>query len=428
MNNKYLQTALNTIIIMVLVSGCGGSLTGDASSSSSDSAIFEDASTRVPHTNQTECFDSEGNSVTCVNSGQDGAYLNNLPSYTDNNDGTVTDDITDLVWQQTADSNGDGVIDVDDKMTQEEAASYCGNLMLAGLSDWRLPDIKEMYSLIDFSGEDVSGYSGTDTAGLTPFIDDTIFGYGYGDTSAGERIIDAQWATTTNSVAGVMGYSDAMFGVNFADGRIKGYGTGGKTFYVQCVRENSAYGVNGFTDNGDGTVSDAATNLMWQQNDNGEALTWDGAISYCENLTSADYADWRLPNAKELQSIVDYTRSPDTTNSAAIDTDYFNATQIVNEAGQEDYGFYWTGTTHKTTLGGQSAVYVSFGRALGYMNDTWMDVHGAGAQRSDPKDMTHLDAAYTQAITYNGDTAIIHGPQGDVVRGANFARCVRSIE
>ena len=93
-----------------------------------------------------------------------------------------------------------------------------------------------------------------------------------------------------------------MFGVNFADGRIKGYGTSifgrEKTFFVLYVRGNTDYGVNNFTDNGDGTVTDAATGLMWKQDDSGSGMIWDDALSYCENLETAGYTDWRLPDAK----------------------------------------------------------------------------------------------------------------------------------
>ena len=72
-----------------------------------------------------------------------------------------------------------------------------------------------------------------------------------------------------------------------------------------------------------------------------------------------------MPNAKELQSIVDYTRSPSTSSSAAIDP-LFDATKITNEAGEDDYPYYWTGTTHlKYTGSVGSGVYISFGRAIG---------------------------------------------------------------
>ncbi len=135
--------------------------------------------------------------------------------------------------------------------------------------------------------------------------------------------------------------------------------------------------------NGDGTVTDQATSLMWMQSDSLTNYNWQEALEYAEQLEYAGYDDWRLPNIKELQSIVDYTRSPDTHNSAAIDP-IFNTTAIINEAGETDFPAYWSSTTHVTSNGmGASGCYVSFGRSLGYMNGTWLDVHGAGSQRSD---------------------------------------------
>ena len=400
----------------------------------SDGSSNTELTFRVVDTNQVNCFDSNGVATSCSGSGQDGDYSNNIPSYTKNSDGTVTDNITGIIWQNTSDTNGDGVINVSDKMSQSNANSYCENLTLANQSDWRLPDIKTMYSLIDFSGKDASGYDGTDTSSLTPFIDNNTFEFGYGDTDANERIIDAQWATTTNYVSTTMNGDATMFGVNLADGRIKGYPlqmrNEDKLFYVQCVRENESYGKNSFVDNSNDTISDTASGLMWQKDDSGSTMNWDGAISYCEDLTLADSSDWRVPNAKELQSIVDYSKSPDTTNSPAIDTDFFNSTAITNEGGVSDYGFYWSNTTHiKYNDMGDSGVYLSFGRALGYMNSEWLDVHGAGAQRSDPKILSsNLDQGYQSVTIYNGDSAIAHGPQGDIVRGENFVRCVKDIK
>lgn len=350
--------------------------------------------------------------------GQDAQYESNALNYQDNGDGTVTDLVTGLMWQKSPDFNADGAIDALDKMTFEEAKNEAYNFDLAGYDDWRLPSIKELYSLIIFSGFDVSGYEGT-TDGLVPFIDTDYFEFGYGDESAGERIIDAQYASSTKYVDYTMYGDETLFGVNFADGRIKGYGLeihgSEKEFYVIYVRGNESYGINNFVDNGDGTISDLATGLMWLKDDSGEAMNWEDALSYAEDLDAEGYSDWRLPDVKELQSILDYTKSPSSSDSPAIDSK-FNCTEITNEAGESDYGYYWSSTTHANWSldAGTNAAYISFGRAMGYM-ESWVDVHGAGAQRSDPKTGNPDDYPYG------------HGPQGDAIRINNFVRCVRTI-
>jgi hypothetical protein len=257
------------------------------------------------------------------------------------------------MWQQSPDTDNDGDIDADDKLTYDEAVAGASTFTLGGYNDWRLPTIKELYSLIDFSGTDPSGYDGFDTSGLIPFIDTAYFDFAYGDTSAGERIIDSQYASITLYVSNTANEGGrTMFGVNFADGRIKGYGLtlfgSDNIFFVIYVRDNASYGQNNFTDNGDGTITDSATGLKWAQNDSAIGLNWEDALDWVAQMNAANYLgynDWRLPNAKELQSIVDYTRSPDTTSSAAIDP-LFNVTSIINEAGQIDYPAYWSSTTH----------------------------------------------------------------------------------
>jgi hypothetical protein len=67
---------------------------------------------------------------------------------------------------------------------------------------------------------------------------------------------------------------------------------------------------NRFVDNGDGTVTDACTNLMWQKETTPDTYTytWQQVLQYCDSLELAGHADWRLPNVRELQSIVDYGR------------------------------------------------------------------------------------------------------------------------
>lgn len=367
-----------------------------ADSSSSSSYVIVD-------TGQDKCYDSSRES-NCPESGdffgQDAQYQGNIASYQDNNDGTVTDLNTGLMWQR----------DPGDKMEYYAAVDGADSFTLAGYDDWRVPTIKELYSLMDFRGLDPSGEDGADTSSLVPFINDDYFSMEYGDSSQGERVIDSQWVTSSIYESTVMGGQECFFGVNFADGRIKCYPTrAGKGYFAIYVRGNQ-YGQNNFLDNGDRTITDNATGLLWQKEDSKSAMDWKSALLYCEGLDLAG-EKWRLPNAKELQSIVDYSRSPDTTGSAAIDP-VFEVSSITNEAGKTDYPFFWSATTHANGMGGANAAYVSFGRALGYMGGQWMDVHGAGAQRSDPKDGDP------------GEYPSGHGPQGDAIRIYNYVRCV----
>ena len=385
----------------------------------------------IVDTNQTACYDSSTGVAlaSCIGTGSDAAYNGNQPSYTVSSDGlTVLDNVTDLRWTQSTDINGSGAVDYNDKRFQSEAVSYCSSLTTNGYT-WRLPNIKEAYSLILFSGKDASTYFGSDTSTLTLFLDSS-FDRAFGDETttegiaAKDRIIDGQYATTSIYVSKTMDVNDTMFGVNYVDGRIKGYPSTLKEFYVRCVTGNTSYGTNVFVDNMDATVSDTATGLMWQQDDSA-STNWDNAVSTCETATTATYTDWRLPNAKELQSIVDYTRSPDTSNYAAIDNTFFNATSIINEENITDWAYYWASTTHvDNSDDGSNATYLSFGRALGYMAPNIYDVHGAGSQRSNDKlDVASTPGAASADLGYG--LFYYHGPQGDILRLNNMVRCVR---
>ena len=397
------------------------------------------AASTLPDTNQNNCYDTNSAVITCPSEGQafhgqDSQYQTNTPSYTDNGDGTTTDNITGLMWQQSLDVNGDGTIDANDMQTWDEVVSGAESLTLADHNDWRIPTVKELYSLIDFNG--ATGFSAlnslTAPSDAIPYINTDFFNFAYGDSNAGYRYIDAQLWTATDYVSTTMDGNATNFGVNFADGRIKGYPLSNPR-YIRYVRGNS-YGANSFIDNGDTTITDNNSNLMWLQNDSGSfetgysntfsqagSLDWEEALSWCEGLTHANYSDWRLPNAKELQGLVDYTRSPDTTNSAAIDP-LFTTTLLtngINNSLQANYPYHWTSTTHLDGIG--FAVYIAFGEARGHFatspnsDVTLLDVHGAGSQRSDPK-----SGDPTSEKFING-----HGPQGDIVSIYNYARCVR---
>ena len=92
-----------------------------------------------------------------------------------------------------------------------------------------------------------------------------------------------------------------------------------------------------FTDNGDGTVTDNATGLMWVKEslgagcNNGNVITWFAALTWVNGLTFAGYSDWRMPNIKELPSIINYgLRYP------AVDTVFFPECKSAE---------YWSSTT-----------------------------------------------------------------------------------
>ncbi len=337
--------------------------------------------------------------------GQDANYSINPPYYKDNGDGTITDLNTGLIWQKT----------MHEKMSFSEAINYAKTLNLAGYSDWRIPTIKELYSLILFTGK-VRGQQV-----IKPFIDKIYFDQPKGDRTKGEREIDAQTWSCTNYVGRTMRNDETIFGVNFLDGRIKGYPKynprtkQSNKMYFRFVRGNKEYGKNRFIDNNDGTISDLATGLMWQKKDSGKGMNWQQALKYSQDLILAGHDDWRLPNAKELQSIVDYSRSPQTTNSPAINN-MFKLTQIKSLTGRVQFPYYWTSTTH---MDGRnlydSAVYIAFGEGIGKMHGKIMDVHGAGCQRSDPKNGN------------SSDYPTFFGPQGDARYVYNHVLSVRNI-
>ena len=101
----------------------------------------------VERTGQTTCLAVNGSTIPCEGTGQDGEYQKGVewpnPRFTDNEDGTVTDNLTGLMWTKDAQIFGG-------TMTTDDAIVACESLELAGFDDWRLPNVKELRSLIDY--------------------------------------------------------------------------------------------------------------------------------------------------------------------------------------------------------------------------------------------------------------------------------------
>jgi hypothetical protein len=201
--------------------------------------------------------------------GEDSDYTINPPTYTDNSDGTVTDENTKLMWQKEDD---------DIKRGQEDSVIYCEDLLLDGYTDWRVPDLQELYSIVNL-GKSI------------PVIDEEFFP-------------NTNFSFWSSSVASEFAYGKgyAWF-ADFFGGNISAENTG-NYHYVRCVRGKQ--NTTDITDNGDGTVTNSVTGLMWlKETDDSMLLDWIGAIEYSEKLFFAGYNDWRLPSIKELLSIID---------------------------------------------------------------------------------------------------------------------------
>lgn len=370
---------ITIIIALLLLVSCGESSTSSDTDDNTSNADNNPEYTIV-ETGQISCYNTSGSAIACPSTGepfygQDAQYEQVQFSFVDNGDGTVTDQNTSLMWQKSPTST---------PFTWQGAIDYCESLELAGYDDWRAPSLKELYSISNFS----EGW---------PYLDTDYFDIAGSHVSKDEQF----WANNYYYVGTTHGGQASAFGVNHGTGHIKAYPSeaqGPMGNYVRAVR-GDIYGNNDFVDNGDSTITDNATGLMWMQGDLSIAVDWEHALAYADTVTFAGYDDWRLPNVKELQSIVDYSGV-----FPAIDP-LFSCTPIINEADDPDYGYYWSSTSALFQAGNPFyyAWYVAFGYAV---DNDGNDTHGAGAVRF--------------------DTKAEDGPAGEGgERYYNYVRCVR---
>jgi hypothetical protein len=259
---------------------------------------------RLPDTGQRTLYDDEGKEFKALRKGQafygqDGCYLINPMSFVklrengrelpddaewDGGLRMVLDRNTGLVWEVKSPVPGDTNF-VDDRYTWQEASdafiTQMNKRCYGGFSDWRLPSREELRSIVDYGGG-------------APAVSRVFFG-------------DCQptfhWSKDAYG-------SDPrlMWGIYFAYGCAICYSRD-KRYHVRAVRggHNPSFGDASryaFTDNNDGTVSDLNTGLMWVKGECPE-LTVRNALKYCEELEYAGHRDWRLPNMKEIGTLID---------------------------------------------------------------------------------------------------------------------------
>lgn len=288
----------------------------------------------LPSTGQNLCYNMAGGVISCAGTGQDGELQAGVawptPRFTDNGNGTVTDLLTGLVWLKDA---GCATFQPSTGITWDQALSasnalksgQCGLTDGSVAGDWRLPNVTEIESLIDLSQY-------------------------YHPLPAGHPFQNVQWGywTSTTLVAfpgnaecvamdngGVMGCVKTNLSRVWP---VKGGTTAlartgqttcwnGSGIAINCSNTGQdadkktgvAWPVPRFVDQGIGTVADRMTGLVWLKNADcyGDTTTQDAAIGsirtladgFCGLADRSVAGQWRLPNRKELRSLLNLSQT-----------------------------------------------------------------------------------------------------------------------
>jgi len=344
----------------------------------------------VPDTGQTKCYDNT-QEITCPQPGepfygQDAQYSCNSHSYTklDENgndlpDGAtewimIRDNVTGLIWENKTDD--DSIHDKDKtydwQNAQDAFIATLNSQNFGGYSDWHLPTIIELAFLVDRDR-------------CYPSINTTYFP---------NTMSSDYWSSTTNFV----GFPYYAWLVYFGSGSMYSDYKSHDYIYVRAVRGGQSGSFDNFVDNGDGTVTDTDTGLMWQQATAPGTYVWQQALSYCENLTLAGHNDWRLPNINELQSLVEYEGA-----SPSINTTYFPNTVSSD---------YWSSTTNANNP--YDACFVYFFN--GYMGSSYKSnfdnyvraVRSGHCGSSDTSTTTTISGSTTSTISGSTTTTTIN--------------------
>lgn len=290
----------------------------------------------VPQTGQTTCWGTDGVVVDCSTDGlgQDGDVRAGVvppdPRFTDNGDGTITDNLTGLIWLKNANCFGQRNWEQALADANALADPQCGLSDGSVPGDWYLPNRKELRSLLDAENFDPALPTGH------PFINVTNGFY---------------WSSTTAAFS-----PRSAWNVDFGAGSSAGAGKGSARFvtavrglvpgveppapvpqtgqtacwdtdgnFIDCagtgqdgdIRAGIVPPVPRFTDNGDGTITDNLTGLIWLKDWDCRDIspaTWQGAIvnarlglinGNCGLTDGSQPGDWRLPNTNELTSLLD---------------------------------------------------------------------------------------------------------------------------
>jgi hypothetical protein len=235
--------------------------------------------------------------------GDDGSYFLGVePGYGRDND-IVTDNITNLMWQD------DGNVQSDND---------CSNVGLGGYNDWRVPTLEELYQITELN--QVNPAMDANVFKNIP-IGDNIY---YKSSTFDEVFLEQNHGLTVNQ-------SDA-------------------DAVVRCVRGSSSSSILE-RDTKTGVVWDYSTNLTWDDFNYPIRKGYSKSIEYCENLILGRYDDWRVPNIRELETLIDRSHrggtsvmSPVLKNMSRVRI--WSSSTFIDSAGQDAFiGGYFTRDT-----------------------------------------------------------------------------------
>jgi len=254
--------------------------------------------------------------------------------FTSNSDGTVTDNLTGLIWLKDAGCLAPAIFATALTEANLLASGACGLSDGSKAGDWRLPNINELESLIDVSAHDPALPPGTPFTNVSNAIywsSTSYFGGQAGSSSAWDiRMSDGRYmndyssnikATSTNAVWAVRGSGGGV---------IKLQSTGQHVTYAKGDDGSIQAGVpptfERWIDSGNGTITDTVTGLIWLKKADCIQGIWSAAIQSVNNLASGQCGltdgsaagSWRMPNRNEMQSLSDRMESNE--------SDFFNAT------------------------------------------------------------------------------------------------------
>jgi hypothetical protein len=284
--------------------------------------------------------------TTSYQSGDDGAYQKGSasnPEFVDNGDGTISDKITGLMWVKTPQKILPG------------ASVTATNQTLVAHSDWVTGHAYIIGDLVrDFGGVTSTACNISAATAANPCVItvDSLNGVESGESVVINSIVGDMGTTVLNGnryYVTVSGLTMTLYTNNMlstgANTTGKTYTSGGTAtqakYYVCAINHTSGTLA---TDVSDGKMVETIWTASASSLTTARRMTWSLALVEVEALVYAGYSDWYLPNAKQLQTIVNYQNS-----SPAINATFFPNTQS---------DWYWSGSTYKP--GTSLAWYVSF--------------------------------------------------------------------